>query len=410
MNISRFTLPNGLRVVHHLDTSTAMVALNVLYDVGARDESPEMTGMAHLFEHLMFGGSVNIPDFDYAIEQAGGTDNAWTSNDFTNFYDVVPAANAETAFWLESDRMLSLAFSEKALEVQRSVVTEEFKQTTLNRPYGDLMHHLRSLAFERHPYRSPVIGLTPAHIEKVSQTDVMEFYFNHYSPANAVLVVSGNLPFDRTLHLAEKWLGPIDRRDTVKRDLPVEPAQTTPRRKEVIATVPQTAITIAFKMGGYGSRDYRAADILTDILASGRSSRFYRNLVLATDLFTEADASILGSEDPGLLMINARLTRNDDKAVSEAERLILSQLSEIADNGVTQHELDRALNRFESDNTFANLSYLSIAQALAMAEIHGENLNSYVENYRALTAEDINRAAGEILSPQLSSTLIYRPQ
>lgn len=410
MNVERLTLPNGLRIVHHRDTATAMVAVNVLYDVGARDEQPSMTGIAHLFEHLMFGGSINIPEFDTAIERAGGTDNAWTSNDFTNFYDVMPAQNAETAFWLESDRMLSPAFTEKGLEIQKNVVIEEFKQTCLNRPYGDTAHHLRRLAYTVHPYRWPVIGIDPSHIANVTLDDARNFFHTHYGPQNAILSVAGNITADETFKLAEKWFGDIPRREIATRNLPAEPRQNEARRLVVEGDVPATAITIGYKMGDRNSPHYRAADILTDILSSGRSSRFYRDLFLKTGLFTDIDASILGSEDAGLLLVTARLTDNDNDTLRRAEEAIASRLAEVVADGVTDFELQRALNRFESDNTFSNISYLSKATALAMAEIHREDINRHIETYRQLTVDRINTTAREILQPEQSSTIIYRPR
>ncbi len=410
MNVQRLTLPNGLRIVHHRDTTTAMVAVNVLYDVGARDEQPHQTGIAHLFEHLMFGGSVNIPDFDAAIENAGGIDNAWTSNDFTNFYDVVPAQNVETAFWLESDRMLSPAFTEKGLQVQKNVVIEEFKQTCLNRPYGDTWHHLRRLAYTEHPYRWPVIGIEPAHIAGITLDDARQFFNTHYSPSNAILAVSGNITAEETFRLAEKWFGDIPYREIAPRKLPAEPDQRESRRLEIEGDIPATSLTIGFKMGGYGSEFYRPADILTDIMSSGRSSRFYRNLLLKTGLFTDVDASILGSEDPGLLLVTARLTDNSTDTLRKAEKAIADELNTIVTDGITETELQRALNRFESENRFSNVSYLSKASALAMAELHGDDINRHIENYRAITADSINAAARTILRQELSSTLIYRPR
>ena len=405
-----FTLSNGLRVVHNYDGATAMVALNVMYNVGARDESPEMTGMAHLFEHLMFGGSVNVPDFDGAIENAGGMNNAWTSNDYTNFYDIVPAQNVETAFWVESDRMLSLAFSDKALEVQRNVVIEEFKQTCLNRPYGDMSHYLRAMVYKHHPYRYPVIGKEISHIEKVTQDDVKEFFYSHYAPNNAVLSVSGNVSFDETCRLAEKWFGSIPVRDIAPRNYPQEPEQVEARREEVNGNVPQLAMVKAFRMPGYGQPNYIECDIITDLLASGRSSRFYRNLLMTTGAFTEVDASIIGSDEPGFMMLNCKLTDNDDASIDKAESLIMNEVQRLIDGDVSDYELTRTINRFESNFMFSSMGFMAKAQSLANYVMHNEDVNDVVNRYRKVTIDDIARVASEIFVPEKSSTLIYRPQ
>ena len=410
IEINRFTLPNGLRVIHNYDSATAMVALNVLYNVGAKDEDPQMTGLAHLFEHLMFGGSTNIPEFDAAIERAGGWNNAWTNNDFTNFYDVVPAHNAETAFWLESDRMLSLAFNEKPLEVQRHVVIEEFKEVCLNKPYGDMGHQLRSLIYTQHPYRFPTIGKEISHIEKVTLQDVKDFFYSHYAPNNAVLAVSGHISIEETKHLAEKWFSDIPSRSISTRNYPTEPKQTEERRKTISGRVPQTAIVKAFRMPDYYSPDYIPCDIITDLLASGRSSRFYRNLLMGTDLFTEIDASICGSDDPGHLILNAKLTKNDPDSIKRAEELMLSEALSITNGSLTEYELTRTINRYESNFTFGSINFLAKAQALAMGEMHNEDINSVVPRYREITTEKIISVAQEIFNPQNCSTLIYNPE
>lgn len=406
---TRFELDNGLRFIHNYDGNTAMVAVNVLYNVGARDENPELTGLAHLFEHLMFGGSVNIPDFDGAIQRAGGKNNAWTSNDFTNFYDIVPAQNVETAFWLESDRMLSLAFSDKALEVQRSVVIEEFKQQCLNRPYGDLSHYLRRLAYTVHPYAWPVIGKTPEHIAKVTQDDVRNFFFSHYAPNNAVVAVSGNVPAEEVRHLAEKWFGGIPRRDIAPRNYPQEPMQHQPRYAEATGHVPATDITIAYPMEGYGTKQYFCADLLTDLMANGESSIFYRELLMGTDLFTSVDASILGSEEPGLLMLNMRLREEGRDNEQRAIATVTAKVEDIINRDIPQQQLTRAVNRMESAALFSNISYLAKAQALALAEMHGEDMNKIIENYRILTPDDLRQSARDIFNPDRANTLIYRP-
>lgn len=406
---TRFELGNGLRFVHNYDGNTAMVAVNVLYNVGARDERGDLTGLAHLFEHLMFGGSVNIPDFDGAIERAGGKNNAWTSNDFTNFYDILPAQNAETAFWLESDRMLSPSFADRTLEVQRSVVTEEFKQQCLNRPYGDLSHHLRKLVYTTHPYSWPVIGKTPEHIARVTPQDTREFFFSHYAPNNAVVAVSGNITAEETRRLAEKWFGDIPRREIAPRGYGREPEQTSARHAEVSGHVPSTDITIAYPMEGYGTKQYYCADLLTDLMANGESSIFYRELLMESDLFTSVDASILGSEEPGMLMLNMRLRENGADNERRAIETVNAKVEEIAVRDFSARQLTRAINRMESAMTFNNVSYLAKAQALAMCEYHNEDINGTIARYRELSGADLRECARDIFRPERANTLIYRP-
>ena len=427
IDFNRFTLSNGLRVIHNYDPTTAMVAVNVLYNVGSRDEDPSMTGLAHLFEHLMFGGSANIPDFDAEIERAGGMNNAWTSNDFTNFYDVAPARNFETLLWLESDRMLRLAFSEKSLEVQRNVVIEEFKQTHLNRPYGDLFHKLRSLVYRTHTYSIPTIGKDPAHIEKVTRDDVRDFFYSHYAPNNAVLAISGNVTPDQVRRGVERWFDSIPRRDIKPRTYQPEPLPDAPRELEVRGHVPQTCVVVAYPMPGYGQPGYIECDLITDILASGRSSRFYRRLLLGGDLFTSADASIIGSEEPGMLMLKGHLEDPSEATARKAVERLMSEASELCyqasrldrlsynltearPGGVTPYEVERAINRFASDFTFSSLSYLQRAQALAMAEMHGEDINEIVPAYRRVTTAMIATTARRVIDPAHACTLIYRPE
>ena len=409
ISYSRHTLSNGLRLIHHFDCSSAMMALDVMYGVGARDESRDLTGMAHLFEHLMFGGSVNIPDFDAEVERAGGWNNAWTSNDFTNFYTVVPAINVETAFRLESDRMLALAFNSNALEVQRNVVVEEFKETCLNQPYGDLMHHLRKLVYRQHPYGWPTIGLDPEHIRKVTDEDVRRWFYSHYAPNNAVIAVTGGVPFDKAVELAEKWFGPIPRRELAVRHTVKESPGESPRSEVVYGPVPQTVIVQAWLMPGRGEKGYRECDLLSDVLSNGQSSRFYRQLLMGTDIFTEIDASIVGSEDTGMFLVQARLRGNGAEAERRAVEAIRGQIDALAVTGPTDHEVERAVNKFESAQTFGNLSYVMQAMNLAEAEITDTDIKQRIYDYRHTTASDIQRAAAEILRPDAACTLIYRP-
>lgn len=407
IELSRFTLSNGLRVVHHRNSATAMVALDILYDVGSRDENPELTGMAHLFEHLMFGGSANIPEFDKELERAGGTNNAWTNCDFTNFYDIVPAHNAATAFWLEADRMEALAFSDRALEVQRSVVTEEFKQVCLNQPYGDLQHHLNALAYREHPYRTPVIGRDPSHIARVTNDDVRRFFHDHYAPNNAVLAVTGNIDAVQLRELCERWFGPVASRPVAPRSLPQEPPQREPRRAVVEGRVPQTVITKAFHMPGYARPGYYACDTITDLLSAGYASRFYRRLMLSTDLFTRCDAAITGSVEPGLLLLTAYLRPGVEEG--RAEEALMREALSIISEPPTPHELERTLNNVEATHTFQCMNYVNLASMLAQCEMLGSDINSYMAERRAVTIGDIVETASSVLVDDNCSTLIYRP-
>jgi len=410
MKVCSSTLANGMRVVCHHNPMTAMAAVNILYDVGARDENPELTGIAHLFEHLMFAGSENIRDFDAAMERAGATTNAWTSNDFTDFYCSIPAGNIETALWAESDRMLSLSLNGESLKAQKDVVTEEFYQTTLTPPYGDIMDEFRKLAYKVHPYRWNVIGMTPDHIAKATLADIRDFFGTHYGPDNAILSIAGPTPPETVFGLARKWFGDIPPRNRKPRCLPQEPVQTAPREAAVYRDIPAPHITIGFHTGGYKSQQSQAADLLTDILAYGHSSRAYRNMMLGTDLFADFDITILGSEDPGLLMFNARLRDNAPGNVDRALRKIDTFIDELLDGGVTEYELRRAQNQFESNLIFSNVSNPAKARNMAMDTFHGESTESKLQTVLGFTPEMINSAAAEIMKESNKSTLLYLPK
>lgn len=409
MQVNSATLDNGLRIFHHHDPSTAMVVVNILYNVGARDESPQSTGIAHLFEHLMFGGSKHVSSYDQAIERAGGVNNAWTSNDFTSFYDILPAHNAETAFWAESDRMAWLNLSPQSLEVQRQVVIEEFKQQCLNRPYGDMSHHLRRMVYSTHPYRWPVIGLTPQHIADFTLEQAHQFYHGHYLPNNASLIVAGNITFERTLELAKRWFGDITPGDVAPRLYSPEPTQTAPRETTVTAQVPHTMLLMAYPMGSFDTKQYIAADTITDILSAGRSARLTRQLLNGTDLFTAIDASITGSDEPGMLLISARLRENTPSNIDRARRSIADTIEQLVTDGVTPHELERTINRSTSTFTFSNVDLLTRAQNIATYHSRGIDINTVISSYRAITPDHISAAAAAILRPDALSTLIYGP-
>src|SRR5574344_326563 len=362
IEFQKYTLKNGLKVIVHTDTSTPMVAVNVIYNVGARDENPEKTGFAHLFEHLMFGGSVNIPDYDTPLQKVGGENNAFTSNDITNYYLTVPAANSEPGFWLESDRMLELDFSEKSLEVQRNVVVEEFKQRYLNQPYGDVYPLMNSLAYKIHPYSWPTIGKDISHIQNATLDDVKEFFYKHYAPNNAVLVVSGNVDADEALRLAEKWFGDIPRRDVPEKNIPAEPVQTEFRSQTVERDVPYDAIYLSFHMDRKLGDDYYATDLLSDILSSGNSSRLYRKLIVEEGLFSELDAYISGDVDPGLFSVAGKLI--EGVTMEQAENAIWDELRKMKEALVDAVELQKVINKVEANLIYSEIGYLNKAMAL----------------------------------------------
>lgn len=408
IQVNRYTLANGLRIVHNEGDSTQMVALNLLYDVGARDEDPSHTGFAHLFEHLMFGGSLHIPDYDTPVQNAGGENNAWTNNDITNYYITLPHQNVETGFWLESDRMLSLDFSPKSLEVQRQVVIEEFKQRNLNQPYGDASHLLRELAYESHPYRWPTIGKEIAHIAQATLEEVKDFFYRFYAPNNAILAVTGHISFEETIRLAEKWFGPIPARNISPRQLPAEKPQTAVRRKTVERKVPVDAIYMAFHMSNRMHPDYYVYDMITDILSNGRSSRFIQSLVQEQKLFTSIDAYISGSLDEGLLHVTGKPV--EGVSLEQAEEAIWKELEKMKTVPVSEQELEKVKNRYESEQIFNNINYLNVATNLAFFELTGkaEDINEEVGKYRAVTAEQIQATSARCFVPENCSILYYK--
>ena len=408
ININRKILDNGLRIVHSEDKSTRMVAINVLYDVGARDEHPEHTGFAHLFEHLMFGGSIHIPDYDTHVQNAGGENNAWTNNDITNYYITLPKQNVETGFWLESDRMLSLDFSEKSLEVQRHVVIEEFKQRNLNQPYGDVGHLVRGLAYQTHPYQWPTIGKEPAHIENATLDEVKDFFFRFYAPNNAILSVTGNISFEDTVALAEKWFGPIPRRDVQPRNLPKELQQTEERRLVVERNVPVDALYMAFHKCDRKHSDYHTFDLMSDILCNGRSSRLIQHLVQQKQVFSSIDAYISGSIDEGLIQIGGKPAPGVSLEVAEAA--VWQELEAMKTERIDETELEKVKNRYESEQIFSNINYLNVATNLAFFELIGqaEDINHEVEKYRAVTAEHIMEVSKQTFVKENCSVLYYK--
>ena len=411
IKVNRHTFENGLRLVHNEDSTTAMVALNVLYDTGARDERPSLTGMAHLYEHIMFGGSANIADFDDELTAAGGESNAYTSNDFTDFYEVAPAHNAETLFHLESDRMLSPLLSQASLDVQKQVVIEEFKQQCLNRPYGDVAHILHSMVYEDgHPYSWPVIGKEYSHIQNVQVEDLRNWFERRYAPGNAVLSVCGNISWERTLELATKWFASIPARPTAPRCVPA-PAPVKPGTTRVVTgNVPVTAVYLAFIMDSYGTRRYYAADALTDLLSAGKAGRFTQRLVMADNaMFTEADASIAGSEHEGMLLMTGRLA-NEDIDPEEAAKALIAEAARVVTDRPTEYDLQRLKNRYRSGQMFESMSYLGRCQRIAVAEMHDEEPEQSIDAYNSLTVDDLVDEAKRLFVDSHPAVVIYRPQ
>lgn len=408
INVNRYLLSNGLRVIHEEDRTTQMVALNILYNVGARDEHPDHTGFAHLFEHLMFGGSLHIPDYDTPIQIAGGENNAWTNNDLTNFYLTLPKQNIETGFWLESDRMLSLSFNPNSLDVQRQVVIEEFKQRCLNQPYGDAGHLMRAMAYKVHPYQWPTIGKKIDHIAQATMSEVKDFFFRFYAPNNAILVVTGNISFDETKALAEKWFGPIERRNVPERHLPQEPQQTEERRQAVERDVPADSLYMAFHKCDRKHPDYYAFDALSDILSNGKSSRLAQHLVRERRIFNSVDAYISGSIDAGLFTIFGKPAKGI--SLEEAEKAVWEELATLQEEQITEDELEKVKNRYESNQIFSNMNYLTVATTLAYAELIGkaEDINVDVANYRKVSTQQLQRIAQTTFQHSNCSTLYYK--
>ena len=404
----KFELSNGLRVIVHADASTPLACVNILYDVGARDEDEERTGFAHLFEHLMFGGSVNIPSYDEPLQMVGGENNAFTTNDITNYYLTLPAENLETAMWLESDRMLSLAFSEKSLEVQRNVVIEEFKQRYLNQPYGDAWLLLRPLAYKIHPYKWSTIGKEIKQIEEASMADVKAFFKKHYHPLNAIMVVSGNVKLEQVKNLSEKWFGSIPKGVKTVRNLPVEPRQDEYRRLEVDRDVPFDELTMAFHMCDRRDEDYHAMDLLSDILSRGNSARLYNRLVKEECLFSDLSCFVMGDMDKGLFVVTGKVSPG--VSIEKAEAAIFLELEKVHATELPERELQKVKNKTEASLFFAEMSILDKSLNLAYFELLGdiELINKEISNYLKVTTATIQQLSKEVLRKTNCSSLHYR--
>ena len=404
-----FELENGLQVIVHEDPSVQIAVMNILYDVGSRDENPQRTGFAHLFEHLMFGGSKNVPSYDEPLQRVGGENNAFTNTDITNYYLTLPASNLETGFWLESDRMMSLSFDPKVLEVQRKVVVEEFKQRYLNQPYGDVWLRLRPLAYKVHPYQWATIGKEISHIEDATLDDVKSFFYRHYVPNNAILVVAGHVTVSQVKKLAEKWFGGIPAGEK-HRKLPVEPGQSEKRTDKVVAKVPASAIYKAYHMAGRFHEDYYPADLISDILSRGQSSRLYQQLVKEREIFTSISSFVMGTIDPGLLVISGRV--KDQISLEQAEDEIDKVLAELVEKGVDPTELEKVKNQTESTLEFGEVEVMNRAMNLAFAKLSGDTnlVNRESQLINAVTPDDIKRVAASILREENASTLYYEAE
>ena len=407
IQFEKFTLANGLRVVVHQDTSTPMVVMDIMYDVGARDEDPDRTGFAHLFEHLMFGGSVNISSYDEPLQMAGGENNAYTTNDLTNYHLQIPAENLETAFWLESDRMLSLAFDEKSLEVQRKVVVEEFKEHYLTKPYGDAWHKMRELAYTTHPYRWMTIGKELSHIETAQLEDVKKFFFKYYRPVNAIMVVAGNTTVDKVKELAEKWFGDIPPGEKYNRNLPQEPPQQEERKQTIKANVPLDAFYKCWHIAERLDKGYYVADLISEILSGGGSSRLYQSLVKEKQIFSNIECHHFGSTDAGLLAIEGKLVKG--VKLEDAEAAVEKVLQELKEEPVMETELQKVKNKTESMIAFEDMSVMNRANSLAYYELLGdaELMNTELGKYAAVTVQDILEESRNIFRKENSNTLYY---
>ena len=403
----KFKLDNGLTVIHHFDNATQLCALNLLYKVGSRNEDPNKTGFAHLFEHLMFGGSENVKEFDTELQAAGGESNAFTSNDITNYYVTLPANNIETGFWLDSDRMLSLDFNQKSLDVQKNVMIEAIKERYLNQPYGDVWLKILPLSYKKHPYNWSTIGKEIAHIENADLEQVKAFFYNYYSPDNAILVVAGNISIEETKRLCKKWFEPIPNRNANIQAYEQEPVQTEARKEHIYNDVPLDLLVMAYHMGGRLDPDYYDCDLLSDILGSGKSARFFNKLVKEKRLFSELDTYITGDADPGLFLIEGKLMKGVSFEVAEAA--IIEELEFIKNNPVNLNEFTKVQNKTETNVVFGDMSVLNRAMKLAFAEFLGDItlVDNEIDLYLAVTPESLMKVAQNMFHEQNCSTLYY---
>lgn len=408
IHFTRTVLDNGLTVICNQDNSTPFVAVNILYKVGSRNEQPDKTGFAHLFEHLMFGGSEHIEDYDRHVQLAGGDSNAYTTNDLTNYYITIPASNIETALWLESDRMAGLNFSQHALDVQKQVVIEEFKQRYLNNPYGDLWLKLRPLAYHVHPYRWATIGVSPEHIERATLDDVKEFFHRFYAPNNAIVSISGNIPEQRALEFVKKWFGDIPPSSALFSPIAEEPVQTEARRLVLSDNnVPADAIYKVFHMGGRDSDNFYACDIISDILSNGQSSRLYVNLIRNSRLFSGIDAYVSGDIDPGLFIFSGKLSEGIKP--EQAEEAVDKEIDKFIREDISEHDLQKVINKTEARISYSEINYQNKAANLAFFDFLGdiELINREDQRYRDIDITKLKETARSVFQKNNSSTLYY---
>lgn len=403
----RFHLDNGLTVLVNEDNTTQIAAVDVLYKVGARNEEASRTGFAHLFEHLMFGGSKNAPDFDTELQLAGGTNNAFTTNDLTNYYDILPVSNIETALWLESDRMLNLDFSDRSLEVQRNVVCEEFKEHYINRPYGDLWHKIRKVVYKAHPYQWPTIGLDLDHVREASMDDVKHFFHTWYRPNNAILSLSGGITTERARELAEKWFGDIPAGDAINKHIPMEPEQTEARFARIEADVPINLVFKVYHMDGRTGDQYYTQNLISDVLGQGESSRLYQSLKMEQKLFTDVSAFVSGSIDTGMFVVSGRLA--EGVSYEEGDKAMVAELERLKAEPASSRELQRVQNMVVTDLAGSYTNTLNKAQGLAMAEMLGDAdlVNTEAEQYLSVTEADLDREAKRLFKEEKCSTVYY---
>ncbi len=410
ITFKKHILDNGLKVILHQDKSSPLVAVNILYNVGSKDEDPNQTGLAHLFEHLMFSGSINVQDFDTPIQNAGGENNAFTNADMTCFYSILPAENLDTTLWLESDRMMQLAFKQDLLDVQKKVVVEEFKETCMNVPYGDSWHKILKSSYDTHPYRWPTIGSHYSHIENVTLSDIESFFYTHYHPGNAIICVSGNIEYAEVLEKINLWFGPIPKSISTEKTYSKDNKFKTKKTQIVRSNVPEKAVYLSFNMVDRNDKDYYTYDILSDILSSGKSSRFHKNIIKKSKCFTTVDAYISGSMDPGLFLADGKLKPNAN--YQSGLDLMWSEFNDLKSNEVPHQELEKVKNKAISSIEYSELSILNKAINLSVFEqINDANLiNTQRESYLNITADDIKRIANMCFTEDDYSEIIYLPE
>ena len=408
ISYEKMVLQNGLTVLMHEDKNTPIASISVLYKVGSRDEHPEKTGFAHLFEHLMFGGSVNIPDYDGVMQRAGGENNAYTNHDYTHFFTTLPAINIETALWLESDRMLEIMLQKEVLDVQKKVVVEEFYETCLNLPYGDVWHELSSLNYEKHPYKWPTIGVHPSHIERANLTDVKKFYNKYYHPGNAILVMAGPISIKRMKELAMKWFNDIPSGKTIKKNYSSEPPKKEARHKQSQAEVPVDAIYMTFPCPARADKAFYAVDLLSDIFSNGPSSRLIHRLTRENKYFNHIDCYVTGDFDPGLIVFEGRPT--EKISLQDAEEIMSKEINDLKNQLIDTAELQKWKNKAESTLVLSEMGIQSKSMNLGFFEALGnaDLMNAESEIYQSLTAEEIQQAAKVWLRDDQKSVLTYK--